>query len=280
MHWIPEFPGTTYANSGRLVGFNNQGISTSQSCVDQVITPRVDYNYTITPGSAFAPSIYDQRTSGFGYTSNEGSSEQYPNGNTLVCVAISGKIYEVTPSGAIVYTITTGAKSSQAHRYSPCYINNTAPIQPTITTSGSDLTTASATTYQWYYNGNIINGATSQNYTPTQSGIYVVRTTDANGCVYVYSPGYAYSTATKNDELQGKNISVFPNPSTGIFDIDLNFSNPNSMRVIVYNVIGKEVMSLENSSRIDLSDFTNGIYTLSISLDNKKPFYKKVVLSK
>lgn len=52
------------------------------------------------------------------------------------------------------------------------------------------------------------------------------------------------------------------------------------MRVIVYNVIGKEVMSLENSSRIDLSDFTNGIYTLSISLDNKKPFYKKVVLSK
>lgn len=280
VHWIPEFPGTTYANSGRLVGFNNQGISTSQSCVDQVITPRVDYNYTITPGSAFAPSIYDQRTSGFGYTSNEGSSEQYPNGNTLVCVAISGKIYEVTPSGAIIYTITTGAKSSQAHRYSPCYINNTAPVQPTITTSGSDLTTASATTYQWYYNGNIINGATSQNYTPTQSGIYVVRTTDANGCVYVYSPGYAYSTATTIDELQGKNISVFPNPSTGIFDIDLNFSNPNSMRVIVYDVIGKEVMSLENSSRIDLSDFTNGIYTLSISLDNKKPFYKKVVLSK
>ena len=280
-HWIPEFPGVSFSKSGRLTGFNNQGVSASQSCADQIITPYDgNYNYTITPGSAFAPSIYDQRTSGFGYTSNEGSVEQYPNGNTLVCVSISGKIYELTPSGAIIYTITTGAKSSQAHRYSPCYVNNAAPPQPTITTSGNDLTTSTATTYQWYYNGTLINGATSQNYTPTQDGIYVVRTTDANGCVNVYSKGYAYSTTTAIEELEGKNISIFPNPSAGIFDIDLNYSNPNKLIVVVYDVFGKEVFAFKDRSRIDLTDFANGVYTIAISLDDKKSVYKKVVVSK
>lgn len=281
VHWIPEFPGVTYANSGRLVGFNNQGVSASQSCVDQVNTPYDrNYNYTITPGSAFGPSIYGQRTTGFGYTSNEGSSEQYPNGNILVCLAISGKIYELNPAGVPIYTISTGNKSSQAHRYSPCYINNAAPVQPTITISGSDLTTATATTYQWYYNGTLISGATLQNYTPTQSGIYVVRTTDVNGCVYVYSPGYAYSIATEIEELEGKNISIYPNPSTGIFDIDLNYQNPKKLMVEVYDVYGKMVFSAENSSRIDLTQLANGVYSMSMALDNKKPIYKKIVLSK
>ena len=277
VHWIPE----GHPNAGRLVGFNNQGVSVSQSCVDQVITPYDgNYNYTITPGSAFGPTIYDQRTTGFGYTSNEGSSEQFPNGNTLVCVAISGKIYEITPAGAVIYTITTGAKSSQAHRYSPCYVNNAAPPQPTITTNASDLTTAAATTYQWYYNGTLINGATSQNYTPSQDGIYVVRTTDANGCVNVYSKGYSYSNTTAIEELEGKNISIFPNPSTGIFDIDLNYANPTKLMVVVYDIFGKEAMTIKNSSRIDLTDVANGVYTMSISLDDKKATYKKVVVFK
>lgn len=281
VHWIPEFPGVTYANSGRLVGFNNQGVSTSQSCVDQVIAPYDgNYNYTITPGSAFGPSIYNQRTTGFGYTSNEGSSEQYPNGNTLVCVAISGKIYELNPAGTPIFTISTGSKSSQAHRYSPCYINNSAPTQPTITTNGSNLTTASAATYQWYYNGTLINGATSQDYTPTQSGIYIVRTTDANGCINVYSSGYAFSIATEIEELEGKNISIYPNPSTGIFDIDLNYTNPNKLSVVIYDVFGKEIITLKNTSRIDLTEVANGVYTMSISIDDKKPFFKKIILTK
>jgi hypothetical protein len=280
-HWVPEFPGTTYANSGRLAGFNNQGISASVSCVDQVMPPYDgNYNYTITPGSAFAPSIYDQRTSGFGYSSNEGSSEQYPNGNILVCSSISGKIYELNPAGVPIFTISTGSKSSQAHRYSPCYVNNAAPAQPTITTSGSDLTTASATTYQWYYNGTLINGATSQNYTPTQSGIYVVRTTDSNGCVYVYSPGYTYTITTAIEELEGKNISIYPNPSTGIFDIDLNYTNPKKLLVVVYDAFGKIVYNEDNTSKIDLTQLANGVYTMAITIDSNKAIYKKIILTK
>ncbi len=280
-HWVPEYPETTYANTGRLVGFNNQGVSSTQSSIDQIVPPLVgNYSYSITTGSAFTPSTYTQRNSGFGYSSNMGNSEQYPNGNQLVCVATSGKVYELNPAGTPIFTISVSSTLAQAHRYTTCYINNAAPVQPTITTSGSDLTTATASSYQWYYNGTVIGGATLQNYTPSQSGIYVVRTTDANGCVYVYSQGYAYSITTAMEELEGKNIGLFPNPTTGIIDIDLDYQNPTKLMVLVYDGLGKLVFEAENSSRIDLDQLPNGVYTVSITLDNKKPVYKKVVLTK
>jgi hypothetical protein len=276
-HWIPE----GHPNAGRLVGFNNQGVSTSASSIDQINPPlAVNYNYSITPGLAFTPSTYDQRNSGFGYSSNMGSSEQYPNGNQLVCVATSGKIYELNSAGTPIFTITAGGTVAQAHRYTTCYINNPAPAQPTVSVNGNDLTTASAATYQWYYNGALISGATSQNYTPAQSGIYVVRTTDVNGCVYVYSTGYNYSISTAVDELEGKHISIYPNPSTGIVDVDLNYLNPKKLIIIVYDVLGNKVLEKENYWRIDLSQLTNGIYNMSIALDDKKPVYKKIILSK
>ena len=277
VHWIPE----GHPNAGRLVGFNNQGVSASVSSIDQIIPPLSNYNYTINTGSAYTPSTYLQRTSGFGYTSNEGSSEQLPNGNQLVCTSIPGKIYELNPAGVPIFTISTGAKSSQAHRYSTCYINNPAPPQPTISLNGNNLTTASATTYQWYINGNLINGATSQNYTPTQSGIYVVRTTDLNGCVYAYSKGYSYTLMTEIEELSGEKVSIYPNPTSGIIDIDLNFQTAKHIKVVLFDAYGKIVFETENRTRLDISSLANGgVYFMSISLDDKKPVYKKIVLTK
>ena len=180
----------------------------------------------------------------------------------------------------IIFTISLTGTSSQAHRYSTCFLTNPAPATPTITLAGSDLTTASAITYQWYMNGVLISGATSQNYTPTQSGIYVVRTTDVNGCVNAYSLGYTYSVATDIEKLEGKNISIFPNPSTGIIDIDFNYQNIHSLQVMLYDSFGKIVYSKDNTSRVDLSELTNGIYSMSITVGENNPVFKKIVITK
>lgn len=275
-HWIPE----GCPNAGYLAGLNNKGASGPKTTGDQITTPRVDYNYTITPGSAFTPSSYINRHTSTGYTSNMGNTEQFPNGNQMICLATAGTIYEIDAAGNTLWTKSTSGMTPQAHRYTTCYINNVAPAQPTISLSGSNLNSTSATTYQWYLNGNIIAGAISQNYTPTQNGIYVVRTTDANGCVYVYSQGYPYSTATSiNESSETSGISVYPNPSSGIVDVDLNYQNVNTLSVSVYDTFGKLVLTSENSSRLDLSTLSNGVYTLAISIDGKKPAYKKIVLN-
>lgn len=275
-HWIPE----GCPNAGYLAGLNNKGASGPKTTGDQIITPRVNYNYTITPGSAYTPANYINRHTSTGYTSNMGNTEQFPNGNQLICLATAGSIYEIDAAGNTLWTKSTGGMTPQAHRYTTCYINNAAPSQPTISLSGSDLTSTSGATYQWYLNGDLIAGATSQNYTPSQNGIYVVRITDANGCVYAYSKGYSYSTtASLNEYIETTSVSVYPNPSSGIIDIDLNYQNVTELFVTVYDTFGKLILTSENNSRIDLSTLPNGVYTLAIAIDKKKPAYKKIVLN-
>jgi hypothetical protein len=275
-HWVPE----GHPNAGRTVGFNNQGVSTSSSCADEILPPRSDYNYTINLGSAYTPASYLQRTAGFGYTSNEGSSEQFPNGNLLVCAAIPGKIYEVTSAGVPIYTISTGAKSAQAHRYSDCYINNAAPPQPTVTQAGPTLNSSSAATYQWYMNGNLIAGATSQTYTPTGGGTYVVRTTDANGCVYVYSSGFSILTGMKENNISSNALVISPNPGNGVIDIQLKNINIQKINVSVYDALGRNVFTSRDRTHLDLSALPEGMYNVIVEFNDAKAVSKKVVIVK
>jgi hypothetical protein len=118
-HWVPgNCPG-----AGMLVGFNNNGISNNQSSVDYVSPPYDGYNYSITPGSAFLPPTYTSRLGCNGHTNNMGNSQQLPNGNTLVCVTQSGLIYEVDPSGTMIWSKNVSGGSPMAFRYSACYVS-------------------------------------------------------------------------------------------------------------------------------------------------------------
>jgi hypothetical protein len=191
-HWIPE----GVPNAGRLVGFNNRGVSNSQSSVDQIDVPRVGYNYTITPGSAYTPATYTQRHACNGASSNMGNSQQLPNGNMLVCIATSGLMYEINSAGTTLWSKTATGSVPQAFRYSNCYVSNPAPAIPTVSQNGNILSSTTAVTYQWYKNGDLISGAISQTYNATQSGVYVVRITDSNGCVYQYSPGFRFTPSS------------------------------------------------------------------------------------
>lgn len=261
-HWIPE----GVPNAGRLVGFNNQGISTSASAVDQVITPVSGYTYTITPGSAYGPSTYTSRHAVNGYSSNMGNSHQLPNGNMLVAVATSGKIYEINSAGTTLWTKTVSGSVPQAFAYDSCYIFNTPPAIPTITLGGSTLSSSSATTYQWYMNGVQIAGATSQTYSPTVSGIYLVRITDANGCVFEYSKGYNYVKPNAvNDMDLSTSILVYPNPASNMITIKDEQTLGEHFMVNLYDEYGHLVMNFSDRKNLDISTLSNGLYTLTIS---------------
>jgi len=278
-HWIPEgVPG-----EGNLVGINNKGVTSpsNKTTVDAITPPRVDYNYTITPGSAFTPSTYLTRHQSTGYTTNMGSSDQFPNGNQMVCLATAGTIYEIDAAGTTLWSKSTGGSTPQAHRYTTCFINNVAPTQPSISLSGTDLVSTSATSYQWYSNGNLIPGATSQTYTPSQPGIYVVRITDANGCVYAYSPGFNHGVTT----LIGKNdisntVNVFPNPTNGSVNISINGFNVNGLKVNVYDNSGKLVLTRYNTTSVDLSELNTGLYIMTITTSDNISINKKISLIK
>lgn len=276
-HWIRE----GCPNAGRLAGFNNKGVSNNQSAADQIVTPISGYNYTLTTGQAYLPSTYSDRHACNGYSSNMGSTYQLPNGNQLICIATSGKIYEINSAGTQLWTKTFSGSIAQSQKYSKCYIDNPAPAIPTITLNGSSLSSSSATSYQWYLNGQQIAGATSQTYTPTNSGIYLVRITDNNGCVYQYSKGFKYtqSAAGLNEIDLSDAITAYPNPTDGYINLKNTQVFGKEFAVQVSDQSGKVIFSQMNSTFIDLSTMSNGVYYLSVQSGQYKA-NKTIILRK
>jgi hypothetical protein len=283
-HWIPE----DCPRAGNLSGINNRGAitTTTKTTADQVIIPRVNYNYTISPGTAYAPSSYIKRTVGTGYTTNMGSVQEFPNGNQLICLATVGTIYEVDSLGNTLWSKSTGGNTPQSRRYSQCYISNPAPSQPVVTANSSSLVSSTASSYQWYMNGTAISGATLQSIAPTVNGIYLVRTTDAFGCVYAYSAGYSYTLAspppppveTGLNTIEVFEVTAFPNPTNGILNI-ASSADPGSLTVTVSDNTGRTVLGGSGTNTIDLSVLAEGLYFVSIS-NGSSTVVKKITLTK
>lgn len=276
-HWIKE----GCPNAGRLAGFNNKGVSNNQSAADQIVTPLVGYNYTFTAGQAYSPSSYTDRHACNGYSSNMGSTYQLPNGNQIICIATSGKVYEINSAGTQLWSKTFTGSCPQAQKYSKCYIDNAPPAIPEISVSGSALSSTSATTYQWYLNGQPISGATSQTFTPTTPGIYVVRITDANGCVYQYSKGYKYSSgSTGLNEIDLSNeMTAYPNPTNGMIELKNIEKFGAEFQVRVMDQAGKVHIQIRNASTLNLSHLPNGIYFVQVT-SGQQVAHKNIVLNK
>jgi len=278
-HWITEGS----PNAGDLSGYNNKGISSpsNASTTDLFTPPLVGYNYSINLGSAYLPTTYTKRVLSGGYNSNEGGSQQLPNGNMLVCMGISGYIKEFSPTGTLLWSKTLTGPQAKSSKYNECYFVNAAPPIPTITESTGDLNSSSATTYQWYLNGQQIPGATNQTYTPSQSGIYLVRTTDANGCVYQYSTGYNFSLSTGVENvLEDVSFNIYPNPTNGIVNIQDTYLTGKRFELIVTDAMGRIIVQNKNIYQLDLSEFGNGIYYIIINPENAKSINSKIILSK
>ncbi len=275
-HWIPEGS----PNAGRLACFNNGG-TPSKSTVDFIDAPVNGYVYDYTAGQAFMPTTYSDRIIGVGKTNNQGGSQQLPNGNHLITIGMSGVMSETNSNGTNLWTKTASGAVSKAYRYSDCYINNPAPAIPTITENSGVLSSTSATTYQWYLNGQAISGATSQNYTPTVNGIYLVRVTDDNGCVYSYSVGYKYTGAITNifELSAGVGVKIYPNPTTGFVTLQVAFTQ-NEFQVEIINTLGQQVYSVKNQTQLDLNNLSNGIYSIHIITTDNGVKTNKLIINR
>ena len=273
-HWADEFSTVP----GRLCGYNNAGVSNNQSSADQIITPISGYNYTLTAGSAYLPTTYDHRNTVSGmYSSNEGGTQQLPNGNEIVASPITSMVREFNAAGAVVFSHS--ASGSKTKKYSACFITNEPPAIPTITANGNVLSSSTATSYQWYMNGQKIAGATSQTYTATQAGKYVVRIADANGCVYQYSYTFVQFPLGMIDVNFNDKLSIYPNPTSGIVNIKEAslFGKQYSIQVISH--IGIVVKTFYNAETIDISSLANGNYFIRLT-SNEGTATKQISLNK
>ena len=68
--------------------------------------------------------------------------------------------------------------------------------------------------------------------------------------------------------ITGKNFSVFPNPSTGNFNLDLYFEDGEELEMTIYNssaqVVDKKTLFSPTRLGFDLSRYGKGIYIIVI----------------
>ncbi len=133
--------------------------------------------------------------------------------------------------------------------------------------------------YQWYDCGNgftAIIGEDEQIYYPISDGQYAVEVSK-DGCIGI-SECISFNSIGVEEITAFKQLKIFPNPSTGM--VNINLGEVKELNISVYTITGQEILSFENilgpSYSFDLAT-TAGIYFIEIEIEGEVKFYKLVV---
>jgi len=195
--------------------------------------------------------------------------------NTSSDINPSGICYP-TPGNYDVQLIATNAIGSDT-LILPNYITVYAfPLPQSIMQSGDTLfAIAGSASYQWYFNGNIINGATDYFYVAPSGGDYNVVATDANGCEV---------EAAVFDVVAGMQLTVdhglltiFPNPVEDKVKIQIPIAigievkSETAVEISIYNVLGEKIFLAVDSRllTVDCRPLLPGLYYVEITAGEK-----------
>jgi hypothetical protein len=158
------------------------------------------------------------------------------------------------------------------------------PATPSITLSGDVLTSSASSGNQWYMNGLIINGATSQNYTATQNAVYTVTVT-SGGCTSLSSSQFNLNSIGIGEVTNvGTHFYMYPNPSFGVFTLVFTSTEVMPYTVQLHNAAGQIVFEekLDNFDGTYIKDFDvtsygQGQYFLTMTNANNQKLEKVIV---
>ena len=142
---------------------------------------------------------------------------------------------------------------------------NPLPSTPVITQVNDTLYASGSGSFQWYLDGIIIPGATNPYYVPAINGNYTVTVSDTNSCesISVIYP----MTNVGLSESTVISLQVFPNPSTGLFQLMFENTNQTSTLIQVIDPAGREIVNATTGASnylLNLLELADGIYFLKI----------------
>jgi subtilisin-like proprotein convertase family protein len=123
---------------------------------------------------------------------------------------------------------------------------------------------------------------------------------NTNDWALYISDGYIEDTGVLNDwsieicveaalssgesDITVNDITVYPNPSSGVFNVEINSLNISDIKISIYNLLGSVVFenNFDNSfnfnEAIDLSSLESGVYLMKVTIGNKK-VTKKIIIN-
>lgn len=127
-------------------------------------------------------------------------------------------------------------------------------------------------------------GAQTQTITNLPSGLYSVTITDANGCTDEETFEVNSIVGTEN-LVEINEMKLFPNPTSGMTNLEVNLSKTSDLIVQVFNANGVQVFEKEVNNisetllEIDLNNQATGMYFVRILTENQSHI-ERLMISK
>ncbi|MGV3697849.1 T9SS type A sorting domain-containing protein [Flavobacterium sp.] len=228
---------------------------TSATSTDTVVTVNpIPATPTVTAGSATTLCSGESVT----LTSSSATGNVWSTGATT---------QSITVSTAGNYTVSATANGCSSPDSAVTSVSvNPSPNNEITQNQGIITATQAGATYQWYTcPDTLIDGATSQTYTPSVIGNYKVvvtlgSCTATSDCILVTQLG------TKDFDV--RDLKLYPNPVTNILNVEYT-SEINE--VSVFNMLGQKVLGSNantTSIQVDMSRLPSATYMVQVKSEN------------
>jgi hypothetical protein len=154
------------------------------------------------------------------------------------------------------------------------FVSLDSTFRPVIKQEGNSLKAPDASSYQWYREGKLIEGAGSKSLRVDKAGYYTLKVFNSTGCENVSSPYFYVPVSSVEEKMNGRiRIKCSPNPTRGVFSILFSEIPSKPAKVTVYDSNGKRFMvgSIQDHvNRFDLSRLSKGLFFVEIIMNTER----------
>jgi len=199
-----------------------------------------------------------------------GTAYQWFNAEVIIPGATAQQLI-VGAAGSYTVQLTTDSLCNSLPS-NPLAITQEFGIEPTVFLHGDTLTAnATATAYQWLFNNQPIPGATGYEHVATQSGVYEMEITSANGCTF-QSSGISIVISSTALPTNVSRFSLAPNPASDQAVLTMELQRGENTVISMTDGQGRTLFSQSHQEQkivvpIDLRGLPAGTYFLHVQTE-------------
>ncbi|MBC8047637.1 MAG: PKD domain-containing protein [Fimbriimonadaceae bacterium] len=272
---LGDFSGTGDHDLSVWTSFSGDGDETNDlftSVITSLATPLVNLGPNVT--------ICDEHIIDAG---NPGSTYAWSTGATTQTIV-------VTETGTFSVTVTNPVTGCSATDALTVTVNYSPTGSFTYTAVGLSVTftntSTGGATYEWTFGDATTSSIANPSHSYDAAGSYTVTLTVSNSCGEdVYTTTVSVIDDAIEDTELANATQVYPNPTSGITVVDVNFANTHDVQFELVNILGETIWTLApgviqtGAYEIDMRSFADGVYQLKVTADDEQ-FTKQIVLTK
>lgn len=204
------------------------------------------------------------------------------SGNVIACPNDSMPTYYWYHDGILISGESNPTLTMTESGYYSVYIQNEfgcsstsepylycAPVEVFWNAAAGQLSCADTyDTYQWFYNGMLLQGAITYYLISPPNGVYAVQVTNSYGCT-VTSEMITVNVGVDEIALEDQ-LNIFPNPITDVLNVQWN-NTTETATLSIRDLSGRLVLServANGNAVLELSNLSSGNYILELQTEN------------